>query len=74
MILRANFYSLAKFLPWNIVNRDQRLIAQVRGQEIREGLPRLLVGALLLPVGTELGETVRRPGINLDVVGNAGAF
>ena len=52
----------------------QRLIRQVRGQEIREGLPRLLVGALLVPVGAKFGEAMRRPGIDLDLIGNARAL
>ena len=56
------------------VAATRRLVRQVRFQELREGIPRSVVSALLVAVGAELGEAMRRPGIDLDFVRHACAL
>ena len=56
------------------VAATRRLVRQVRFQELREGIPRSVVSALLVAVGAELSEAMRRPGIDLDFVRHACAL
>jgi hypothetical protein len=60
--------------PVSFFHRNRRLVCQLRGKEVRERVPRLFVGALLVSVRAELGEAMGRTGINLDLIGNAGAL
>jgi hypothetical protein len=44
------------------------LTAEDLGEEIRKGVPRPFVGALLVAFPLEIGEAVRRAGIDLNLV------